>query len=181
MVEFGRWVVRARALAQTHPFTARGYRYVNGVVAHERETQPSSEMGVWAGQALMVGYCLRRVEEQDAAAGEAPGREAAATLPRGLDEAATHVARLLRTEGAEPYLMSDEDQLVDALDRLIEGEVERRLGDWEEAERLDERMKAQLEEYLAAWTIKGYALRVVDRLLSDDAPERLEPDADGRR
>lgn len=179
MVEFDRWVVRARALAQTHPFTPRSYRYVNGVVDHERQHQPSPEMGVWAGQALMAGYCLRRVEEQDGPDGQGPGAAAAASLPASLDAAASHVAELLRTEGAEPYLMSREEQVVEALDRLIEGEVERRLGDWAEGERLDEDMRAELEEYLAAWTIKGYALRVVDQLLPDDAAQRLEPDADG--
>lgn len=181
MVEFDGWVVRARALAQTHPFTPRSYRYVNAVVARERDARPSPEMGLWAGQAIMVGYCLRRVEEQD---GGGPGAltadpEAVAALPASLDDAASHVAWLLRTEGAEPYLLSPEGPLVETLDRLIEGEVERRLGDWGEGERLDDDMKSELEEYLAWWTIKGYALRVVDQLLPGDAAERPEPEPDG--
>lgn len=180
MVELEGWVVRARALAQAHPFTRRSYRYVNGVVDHERQHQAAPEMGVWAGQALMAGYCLRRVEEQDGPDGRGPGAEAAAALPGSLDAAASHVAELLRTEGAEPYLLSREEPVVDALDRLIEGEVERRLGDWGEGERLDSDMQAELEEYLAWWTIKGYALRVVDQLLPDDAPEHPEPEPDGR-
>lgn len=178
MVEFDRLVVRARALAQAHPFTRRSYRYVNEVVNHERQRQAAPEMGVWAGQALVAGYCLRRVEEQEGPEGRGPGDDVAASLPASLDAAASHVAELLRTEGAEPYLLSKEEQVVEALDHLIEGEVERRLGDWGEGERLDEDMRAELEEYLAGWTIKGYALRVVDQLLPEDAAEGLEPDAD---
>jgi hypothetical protein len=179
MVEFDRWIVRARALAQTHPFSPRSYRYVNGVVARERETQPAPEMGLWAGQALMVGYCLRRVEEQDGTDGAPPAAGAAASLPPSLDGAATQVARLLRTEGAEPFLMSPEEHLVEVLDHLIEGEVERRLGDWGEGEKLEAGMAAELEEYLAWWTIKGYALRVVDQLLPGDVAEDPEPEGDG--
>lgn len=169
MVDFDRWIVRARALGQTHPFTMRSYRYVNAVVDRERARQPSDEVGVWAGHAITVGYCLRCVEEDDAGHGEVP--TSAPSLPDSLDAAATHVARLLRTEGADPYLLSAEDDLVEALDHLIGGEIERRLGEWGQADQGNESARAELEEYLAWWTIKGYALRVVDQLLPDNAAE----------
>lgn len=175
MVDFDRWIVRARALGQTHPFSMRSYRYVNAVVDRERTHRAADEIGVWAGQALTAGYCLRCVEEGDdgpAAASTA----AAASLPPSLDAAATHVVHLLRTEGADPYLLTPEDDLVEALDHLIGGEIERRLGEWGEADQGNESARAELEEYLAWWTIKGYALRVVDQLLPEGAAEDPEPD-----
>lgn len=175
MVDFDRWIVRARALGQTHPFTMRSYRYVNAVVDRERAHQAADEIGVWAGQALTAGYCLRCVEE----GGDGPPASASAagaSLPHSLDAAATHVTHLLRTEGAEPYLLIPEDDLVEALDQLIGGEIERRLGEWGEADQGYEGARADLEQYLAWWTIKGYALRVVDQLLPEGVAEEPEPE-----
>ncbi len=177
MVDFDGWIVRARALGQTHPFTMRSYRYVNAVVNRERTHQAADEIGVWAGQALTAGYCLRCVEERGAEL-PTPSSAASESLPQSLDAAATHVAQLLRTEGAEPYLLTEEDDLVEALDHLIGGEIERRLGEWGEADQGNETARAELEEYLAWWTIKGYALRVVDQLLPEGVAEAPEPAAD---
>lgn len=180
VVDFEGWTVRARALGQSHPYSNRSFRYVNAVVERERRHQPADELGIWAGQAINAGYCLRRVEEQDT--DRLPARDAAAGLPDSLDAAATHVAQLLRTEGADPFLLSKEEELVAALDHLIAGEIERRLGKWGEADDVDADAWTQLEEYLAWWTIKGYALRVVDQLLPDDVAEEpgSEPESGAR-
>lgn len=172
MVDFDGWIVRARALGQTHPFSPRAYRYVNAVVTRERAQQAADEIGVWAGQAITAGYCLRCVEEQESSEAIEPG--SAAALPASLDAASSHVAERLRTEGAEPFLLSSEDEVVEGLDHLIAGEIERRLGSWGEADDVDEDAWAELEEYLAWWTIKGYALRVVDQLLPETAAETPE-------
>jgi hypothetical protein len=157
-------IFRVRALAQAHPFSPRAYRYVNDMVARERTSQPVSDLGIWAGHAVTAGYCLRCVEEDEA--GRVIDRPPQ-FLPDDLDEAATRIAGLIRTEGAEPYLLSPEDRLVEALDRLIGGEVERRLGHWEGT--IDEDSWREIEEYLAWWVVKGYALRVAERFTP--APE----------
>lgn len=154
-------IVRARALAQTHPFSPRAYRYLNHIVARERTEQPVPDIGIWAGHALTVGYCLRRVEESQT--GRRPDPGSAASLPDDLDQAATRVAAAIRTEGADPYLLLPEEQVVAALDRMIAGEVDRRLSHWTGT--VDEDSWRELEEYLAWWVIKGYGLRVADELL----------------
>lgn len=167
MLDLDTWVFRARALGQAHPFSPRGYRQRNALVTQERAAQPSEELGVWAGHAITVGYCLRVVEEDDAGVRDAGLGPPPASLPADLDEATDHIAHLVRTEGAEPYLLSDEAHLVDVLDRVIAGEIERRLGEREQSS-LDDATWEQMEEYLAWWTIKGYALRVADRLVQEE-------------
>lgn len=161
------WIFRTRALGQTHPFTPRAYRYLNARVAHERATQPADELGIWAGNALTVGYCLRCVEEQD------EGRVidvAPEPLPDDFDAAASHIAQLIRTEGADAYLLYPEEQLVAALDHLIMGELERRLGSQDAAvEGRAGQASEDVTEYLAWWVVKGYALRVADHLVAEPA------------
>lgn len=155
-------VFRTRALGQSHPFTAVAHRYHRGVVDRERDAQPLPELGVWAGHAITAGYCLRRVEEDET------GRtidEAPPDLPDDLDEAASHIAVLVRTEGADPYLLFPEDQLVIALDRMIAGEVERRFDYWDGP--IPEDVRSDIIEYLTWWVIKGYALRIAERLVSE--------------
>ncbi len=56
----------ARALAQTHPMTAVSHRYRQECLERERRQQPVSELADWAATSLLVGYCLRRCEEQAA-------------------------------------------------------------------------------------------------------------------
>jgi hypothetical protein len=166
VLELDDLVFRVRALGQGHPFSSRAYRYVNAVVARERTGQPVPEIGIWAGYAINAGYCLRRVEEDEVGAAIT---EAPMPLPEGLDEAATEVAARIRTEGADPFLLYGEERVVDALDRLIGGEIERRLGHW--AETIDERSWEELEDYLAWWVVKGYALRVVEQLVPEGADD----------
>lgn len=166
MLDIEPLVFRARALGQTHPFSPRAYRYLNDRVARERKAQPREELGIWAGNAITVGYCLRRVEEEDT------GRLvdiAPEPLADDLDAAANHIASLIRTEGAEPYLLYPEEHVVAALDHIIMGELERRIGSQDAA--LDGRADASgdVVEYLSWWVIKGYALCVADHLVAEAA------------
>lgn len=65
MLEAQDLVFRARALAQAHPLTPLASRYVKRAANQEQASQPLSEFGVWAVGALVDGYCLRRVEEEE--------------------------------------------------------------------------------------------------------------------
>lgn len=162
-LEFEDLIFRSRALAQTHPFSPHAYRYVNRIVARERTSQPIMELGIWAGHAMTAGYCLRRVEEGDTGRTlEDPPEPLAETL----DEAATRIAELLRTEGVGPYLFYEEERVVAALDNLIAGEIERRLSHWQG--QIDDESWQEIEEYLAWWVVKGYALAVADHFRSDE-------------
>lgn len=167
MLDLHSLIFRTRALGQTHPFTPRAYRYLNARVTQERKVQPAEELGIWAGNAITVGYCLRCVEESDV------GRvidAAPEQLPDDFDAAASHIAQLIRTEGAEPYLLYPEERVVEALDQLIMGELERRLGAQDAAvEGRAGEGSEDITEYLAWWVIKGYALRVADHLISEPA------------
>lgn len=159
-------VFRARALAQTHPFSREVQGYVNRMAARERESQPSTSLGDWAVHAVTAGYCLRRVEEIDS------GATFTAPLPMtaDLDDLSDEIARRIRWEDAQELLLYPEDLVVAALDRLIAGDARRRLG--RDARRdLDEEMVDELEEYIAGWIIKGYALRVAEQILGQERVE----------
>ncbi len=156
---------RARALAQTHPLTPLAKRYLDQAVAVQRTSQPVPEIGVWAGAALLCGYCLRRVEENEAglhlqAVSEGDG------LPdhEKLDQAAAEIAAELRADDAGGHLLSpDPDAVIDALDRIISSEVSNRLDHWKDT--IDQKAWEELEEYITWWVVKGYALRVAERQL----------------
>lgn len=164
MLELEDLLFRTRALAQAHPFTPAAYRFVTAVVERERRRQPVEEMGVWAGHALTAGYCLRCVEEADDVGWEPPALPAG---PEDLGQLADRIAVAIRTDGAESYLCYPPERVVSALDALIAGEVERRLGGL--ADLVDDETWEELEEYLAWWTIKGYALRVAETVLDHHA------------
>lgn len=150
-------IFRTRALAQAHPFSPRAQAYLNETVARERVEQPAEQIGVWAGHGLTVGYCLRCIEEDDTE--QTPDLD---TLPQGdLDALSTDIADRISGERAEGLLLYPEPVVVGALDRLIAGEVERRLSHWYET--IDQESFEQLEAYIAWWTIKGYALRVAEQ------------------
>jgi hypothetical protein len=148
---------RARALAQAHPLSAGAHRYVNSMVARERLSQPQPEIGTWAGYALTAGYCLRRVEEVEVL-GHVP--ESRIEDPAILDRRAVSIAAQIRTSGAEGHYLIDEDELVAELDGLIGSEIERRLDDWRDT--VTPEVWSELEDYIAWWTIKGYALRIAE-------------------
>lgn len=148
---------RARALAQAHPLSPEAHRYANEVVARERRSQPEPEIGLWAGYALTNGYCLRRVEES-----EILDHTPSLVIgdPQELEQRATEIAGRIRTSGAARLHLIPEEDIVADLDDLIAGEIDRRLADWRDA--VSTETWRQLEEYIAWWTIKGYALRVAE-------------------
>jgi hypothetical protein len=151
-------VFRARALAQAHPLSAAASGFLREAMAREEANQPAPELAWWAGAAFTSGYCLRRVEEADAgvvlpAPWPSPGDEELARLT-------AEVAAALRSGGAASYLLQEEASLIAALDRLIAGEVARRreaLGDGLAVSTLH-----QLEDLLAWWVVRGYALRTAE-------------------
>jgi hypothetical protein len=156
---------RARALAQTHPLTPLAKRYLDQAVAVQRTSQPVPEIGVWAGASLLCGYCLRRVEENEAGL-RLEAVEEGESLPdhEELDALAGEIAAELRTDDAGGHLLSaDPDAVIDALDRIIFSEVRNRLDHWKES--IDQKAWEELEEYITWWVVKGYALRVAERRL----------------
>ncbi len=157
---------RARALAQTHPLTKLAGRYIERAVGEQRTSQPIPEIGIWAGGALIDGYCLRRVEEDDAGLTLGAVETGPPELDR-LEEAASRVAAEVRT-GAGDYLLGDDVRTVAALDRLVHSQVDRRLEHWRDS--VDEKGWAELEEYLTWWVVKGYALRVAEADLGAIGP-----------
>ncbi|MDP8975074.1 MAG: hypothetical protein M3N28_01645 [Actinomycetota bacterium] len=155
----GGLVFEARTLAQGHPLTPLAKRYVDRAVAQQRLDQPIVEIGIWAGYALTNGYCLRRVEEHAAGLVLAAAEGVDLDLDR-LDEEAVRVAADLRGADAGRHILGDEEETIAALDSIIAGEVERRLDHWRDS--VDETAWAELEEYIAWWAVKGYALRVAE-------------------
>jgi hypothetical protein len=160
---------RARALAQAHPLSAVAKRFVDRAVAVQRTSQPLPEIGIWAGAAVVNGYCVRRVEEEEAGVsfGPAPTAAGAPDLD-ALDEAASDIAADLRGGDPSPHLVGDEERLFATLDRIIASEVDRRLDHWRDT--IDDSAWAELEEYITWWVVKGYALRVAERTLAAAAP-----------
>ena len=159
-------IFRARALAQAHPLSQLASRYVNHIVAREREAQPHDELGTWAGYALTNGYCLRRIEEVDVLNDYAPNDSAHAgdqDLDR-LEKLVTALAEMIRTSGAEDHYLFGEDRVIDGLDRMIEGEIDRRLEPWKGT--VPAETWRELENYLAWWVVKGYALRIAEAKLT---------------
>jgi hypothetical protein len=152
----------ARALAQAHSLTPLARKYLDWAVAKARTEQPVQEIGIWAGSALLKGYCVRQVEEEDAGVRLQP-QAGAADRPdlAALDEATTGIAAALRTgDGDEAFLLGDEDRLLEALDRIVASEVQGRLDHWRETVTDDN--WAELEEWITWWVVKGYALRVAE-------------------
>lgn len=152
---------KSRALAQSHPLTRLAKSLVDRSTEVERASQPLPETGTWAAAAMITGYCLRRVEEDEA------GLQLAATDGAGevdldaLDQEALRIAADLRTEGAPQPIIGDEDAVISALDRIIASEVDRRIGNWKE--NVDQEAWAELEGYITWWAVKGYALRVAEQ------------------
>lgn len=163
---------RARALAQAHPLSKLAKQYLDWAVADQRTSQPIPEIGIWAGSALLEGYCVRRVEEEDldlavgAAAGDNSDKGQTLTVDE-LDKAAAVIAAEVRTghteEGAEVAIHQDpaaEERLLKTLDNIVAKQVSNRLDHWRDS--VDDEAYRELEEYLTWWVVKGYALRVAE-------------------
>lgn len=168
-------VFRSRALAQTHPFTHKAQAYVNATVARERKEQPAEAMSDWASHALTVGYCLRRIEEEDV--GLEPQLDQGAPSPEDaaiLDSRSTELADFIRSSDSTPldFILFSESVLIDSLDRIIFGEVERRLSHY--SDKLDPQTFEELESYIGWWTLKGYCLRVAEELMAVEGGNAIQ-------
>lgn len=173
---------RARALAQAHPLSKQAKKYLDRAVAIQRTSQPVPEIGIWAGAALTEGYCVRRVEEEDLGLPGSQASDGPPPLPGvssaddddtpevtfdELEAAATELAATLRSEPDEAAPSrwghpdpSYEERLLDVLNRIVASQVSHRLMHWRDS--IDDAAWAELEEYLAWWVVKGYALRVAE-------------------
>lgn len=150
---------QARTLAQAHPLTALASEFVNRAVAEQTASQPSPEVGAWAGACLTNGYCLRRVEENEAGLVLQVQKDADVGIDQ-LGEDATRIAGELRNPGSTGPFLIDEDRVVPALDRVIASEVSRRIDNIRNA--LDREALAEIEEFLTWWTVQGYGLRAAE-------------------
>ncbi len=149
---------KARALAQAHPLTRTATRIRTRAVAQEEADQPMVELARWAGEALLKGYCLRRVEEQAAGVASDPADEGI-----DLDELETRTSEIaaeLRGGDPAPHLLGAADLTFEALDRIITSELSNRADNYREA--VDVAGWRQFEEYIAWWTVRGYALRAAE-------------------
>ena len=176
----------ARALAQSHPMTEVSHRYKQECFADERRRQPASELADWAGTALMVGYCLRRAEEQQVTKTQQipekqqiAARERASTVgvereDDGFDvgtgaaaagevdaDAVADLSEALRSGDAGRVTLLQEGVTVAALDRIIATELDKRREHLRE--QLDDEAWSELEDYISWWVIHGYALRASER------------------
>ena len=166
----------ARALAQTHPMTEASHRYRQECLEDERRRQPVTELADWAATALLVGYCLRRSEEQRVDGGQ-PGAavstggrrrgdrgELAAVSTGGeIDlERVTALSESLRVGDAGSVSLLAADVTIAALDQIIATELDKRREHLRE--QLDDASWSELEDYIAWWVIHGYALRASECL-----------------
>jgi len=131
-------------------------------------------MADWANHAITVGYCLRRVEEQDNGRDTTwdAGRSAEKGEVEALDDQSSELADLIRTDRGVPLFLWPEPLIIDAFDRIIFGEVERRISSYEE--KLDEPAFQELESYIGWWTLKGYCLRVAEQLVTAEGEAKEE-------
>ena len=151
---------QARTLAQAHPLSPLAGEFVNRSVAEQTASQPAPEIGTWAGACLTNGYCLRRVEENQA------GLVLQVQPDTGLDvdalgKEAARIAADLRLPGSATIFLMGEDEIVEALDRIISSEVSRRLDNLRSA--IDQAAATEIEEFLTWWTVQGYALRAAEQ------------------
>ncbi len=149
---------KARALAQAHPLTRTANSFRKRAVAQEEVDQPMVELARWAGEALLKGYCLRRVEEQDAGVASDLAEEGIDL--EELEARTTEIAAELRGGDPAPHLLGDADLTFGALDRIITSELSSRADNYRGA--VDAAGWRQFEEYIAWWTVRGYALRAAE-------------------
>ena len=160
----------ARALAQTHPMTEASHRYRQECLEDERRRQPVTELADWATTALLVGYCLRRSEEQRVDGGQpgaavsTSGQIGAAVSTGGeIDlERVTALSESLRVGDAGSVSLLAADVTIAALDQIIATELDKRREHLRE--QLDDASWSELEDYIAWWVIHGYALRASECL-----------------
>ena len=157
-IDVGDLCFAARALAQTHPMTEASLRYRQQCFESERARQPVPELADWAGTALLVGYCLRRSEEQRVHEDRLPAVAAAGETD--LENVAA-LSESLRVGDAGSVSLLPADVTVAALDRIIATELDKR--NEHLREQLDDASWSELEDYISWWVIHGYALRASER------------------
>lgn len=145
----------ARALAQTHPLSPAVYDYRRAFVKAEGSRQPNKDFVDWSSNCLLVGYCLRRAEEND----KGTSVDVVQLKHEALSERANVVAAEI-SAGVDRHFISDVSVVIAALDRLISTELEKR---WETAKDYATPQDWELvEEYLAWSVLHGYCLRVAE-------------------
>jgi ABC-type glycerol-3-phosphate transport system substrate-binding protein len=160
MLEAEQMAFAARALAQSHPFTQMAKTIADAAVENERKEQPG-DFSIWAGAALTKGYCVRRVEEDDAGMVLAGAAADVLPDPKEVEEAAAQFIKALQSPDAPlDFLLADQEGLLEVLDRVIGSEVRNRLDT--APTNLTSRGRAELEDYLTYWVIRGYALRTAE-------------------
>nr|MBA3287737.1 hypothetical protein [Acidimicrobiia bacterium] len=148
---------RARALAQAHPLTALAGQFVARIVTGEQAVQIHADVATWAGAELVAGYCLRRVEEDDAGLQHRPSPEHDVTLEQ-LDAVAREVATALRIGDPEPHLLGEAGDILAGLNAIIAAEIDARLHNFREE--MDSAACDEFADYVTAWVVTGYAVRV---------------------
>jgi len=157
---------QARALAQTDPWTLTARRHsekaVEGLGAGKDFPK---EFTQWATAAMLKGYAVRMVEEDDA--GLKVTSEPANADAEGLRTKVGDIVAVVRAGEAEgltldDVLLGDEDRLLEALDRIVGSELSTRYNNMSSAPNLDQ--QAEFEEWIAHWVVEGYALRAAELL-----------------
>src|SRR5437764_735045 len=135
---------------------------VQQALAAERDAQPGN-FAIWASAAVTKGYCARRVEEDDEAMVLVASPDEQLPSMEDLLAKTDEITVALRSDDdrLHQHLISDEERLLDVLDQIIGSEVRNRLDN--APENMSARAKAELEEYLTFWVVKGYALRAAER------------------
>jgi len=141
-IDVGDLCFAARALAQTHPMTEASLRYRQQCFESERARQPVTELADWAATALLVGYCLRRSEEQRVHDG---AFAAAASTGAEIDlEHVTALSESLRLGDPGSVSLLPADVTIAALDRIIGTELAKR--NEHPREQLDDASGSEIED-----------------------------------
>lgn len=111
----------------------------------------------WAGP---VGAVSDGGEPAGSERAGAAGVELAGAGPDDLAPAIAAAAESLRAGKAERVTLLDPDATISALDRVIATELDKRQEHLRE--QLDDQEWSELEDYIAWWTVHGYALRAVE-------------------
>ncbi|MFZ9730925.1 MAG: hypothetical protein ACO3CX_04760 [Ilumatobacteraceae bacterium] len=145
----------ARALAQTHPLSSAAYDYRRSFITEELLRQPNKDFVDWASNCLLVGYCLRRAEENSSGVSQAVSVIDPVLLRTLAGEVAAEIS-----SGCDDFFLIEPSVMLTALDRLISTELDKR---WETAqEHASQQDWALIEEYLAWSLLHGYCLRVIE-------------------
>lgn len=168
---------RARALAQAHPLTPAAQRLIATRSEQEGQEQPFPEAARWASAAAIAGYCVRCVEESDAALDRPPpaparaGRPHAPTPhdPGSLDRRALLLAAALRDGRAGEVVVGAVAEVIGALEHLAATEAARRLDPI--ADEVGHSAWQEAGAYLLWWVLFGYGLRAAETAV----PEPVTP------